>query len=415
MNADKRQSSCRHQHADLRSSAFIGVLVILCLSIAGFAQEPAAADNASVEKPKTVSRYALSIVEEGALYAGLRAPLPRAGNLLLLQPSFQYRRGERWRFSTSLAAVTNSYQETHAKLRVKETYFSVTAGDWDFAAGKRIVRWGTGYAFTPTGVLDPPRLATDPNDRLNLNEGREMATANWVHGRHSVTAAWASGGLLQTHRVGMRETSAARYNTMMAGFDAAVIYAHDRGGANFAGANFTRVFGEAIELHGEFARRTGSEFISVPVLPRPLLLPHNDRTAVLIGGKYTHRTGIGAIIEFYSSDSLLKVMPVPASGVPAVLTGSPSGFTERRHYAFARLGKSRLRELPGWKEWDVSFSVVAEVSDGTRVWIFDTERRIRNRFSLYTHSLLPSGKAWESEYGMIPYHALVSAGFRFQI
>ena len=67
-------------------------------------------------------------------------------------------------------------------LRVKETYAGLSAGDFDFTAGRKIVRWGTGYAFTAAGVLDPPRDPTNPSDRLNVNQGRDMVKADWVRG-----------------------------------------------------------------------------------------------------------------------------------------------------------------------------------------------------------------------------------------
>src|SRR5207253_1623669 len=90
------------------------------------------------------------------------------------------------------------------------------------------------------------------------------------------------------------------------------------GGRTFTGANFTRVLGQAIELHGELAWR--------------------ERAAALFGGKYTTHSGVTAIAEFYT----------PPAGM-------------RQHYGFLRVGKSRLRELPGWKEWDVTASVVSNL------------------------------------------------------
>ncbi|MGC9972205.1 MAG: hypothetical protein ABSE56_16620 [Bryobacteraceae bacterium] len=328
------------------------------------------ADEPAPPEPQSETRFALSVTDEGAWAAGLRVPGPETGNLLLIQPSFSWRDGQRWRFSTSLAGVVDTQSETHAQLRVRETYLGFTTGDLDFSAGKRILRWGTGYAFTATGVLDPPLSAIDPTDRLNLREGREMVTAEWVQGRHALTAAWASAGLLQEHQPGMRETVAFRYNTLLAGFDTSLIVAHDRGRTTFTGANFTRVFGEAVEVHGEFA--------------------HGDTSAVLLGGKYTMRSGFGTIFEFYA----------PGSG---------------RRYAFLRAAKSRLRELPGWKEWDVAASLVANLGDRSRILVLDVTRRMGNHLSFYGHAQAPSGKKWQSEYGMIPYAALVSAGFRVQL
>lgn len=373
---------------------------LLAAQLLGGAQAYAQADAPAAPGKRGETRLSLSLGNEGAYFAGMRLPLARAGNLALLQPSFAYRRGDRWRVSTSLAALASTQRQTHARLRVKEAYFSVSAGDLDLTAGKKLLRWGAGYAFTPTGVLDPPRLPTDPTDRLNLNEGREMAHAAWIHGRHAVSAVWASAGLLQKHRPGVRETTALRYNTLLAGFDTSLIVAHDRGGTTFTGGNFTRVFGEAVEVHAEFARRTGRpELLACAAAPGDCLPGRELRTAILLGGKYTPRPGWSVIAEYYSPVSQ------PVAGAPGA----------RRQYAFARLGKMRLRELPGWKEWDLGAAVIANLEDHSRIVVLDAERRFGNHFSFYARALLPGGKRWQSEYGMIPYTALISVGFRVQL
>ncbi len=336
---------------------------------------PALADDAVDAAPAALAddqtRLAVSFYEEGSFAGGLRVPGPWASNLLLAQPSFSWRHAQRWRFATSLVAIGSTYGETHGRLRVREAWGGFTAGDFDFSVGKKILRWGTGYAFTPTGVLDPPRNPIDPTDRLNLNEGRELVAADWVKGRHALTAVWASAGLFGERR-GITDTTAVRYNTMVAGFDAALIFAHDAGRHDFYGVNFTRVVGEALEVHGEFARR--------------------DSNAVLIGGKYMLRSGVNTIFEFYSP-------PAPRLG----------------RYVFLSVGKSRLRELPGWKHWDVSLALVANTTDRSRIVILDVTRRVGDHFSLTSRTQAPSGTKWRSEYGMIPYSAMASIGFRYQL
>jgi hypothetical protein len=58
----------------------------------------------------------------------------------------------------------------------------VSAADWlDVEAGKRLLSWGVGYGFAPAGLLDPPLDATDPTDRLGLNEGRRLVRADVFH------------------------------------------------------------------------------------------------------------------------------------------------------------------------------------------------------------------------------------------
>ncbi len=335
------------------------------------------ADNSDI-------RYSVSVTDEGGFAAALRVPGPDTSNLLLVEPSFAYKSGDRWRFSTSLAGLARTGGDANLLVEVRETYFGLTVGDVDLTLGKRILRWGTGYAFTATGILDPPRMATDPTDRLSLYQGREMAQADWVAGKQDFTVVWASAGLLDTHHPGMHETAAFRYNVLAAGFDTSVIVAHDRGGSSFAGANFTRVFGTAVELHGEFAWREGA--------------------AVLFGGKYTMASGWNAIAEFYTPPNTAYYRPseMPASA-------------GRQRYGFLRIGKTRLRERPGWKEWDVTASLVTNLADGSRIPVFDAGRRFGNHFYGYAHAQAPAGKRGRSEYGMIPYSALVSIGVTFQL
>ena len=359
-------------------------LLVLATVVHGLSCAQGAADDPAPDKPAGEMRYAVSVTDEGGFAAGLRVPGANTSNLLLIEPSFAYKYGDRWRFVTSLAALSKADDDTHEQVLVRETYFGLTAGGGDLTVGKRLLRWGTGYAFTATGVLDPPRLATDPTDRLSLNQGREMVKADWIAGKHDFTVAWASAGLLDSHRPGMRETMAFRYNVMVDGFDTSVIVAQDRGGTTFTGANFTRVIGNSVELHGELAWR--------------------EAAAVLFGGKYTHRSGVTAIAEFYTPPDTAYYRP---AGMPAS--------AGRQHYGFVRAGKSRLRERPGWKEWDLTVSLVANLADGSHIGVFDAGRRFGNHFYAYTHAQAPAGKRGRSEYGSIPYSALASIGVTFQM
>jgi hypothetical protein len=354
-------------------------LGLLALALTG---EPA--DEQPAPEKSSETRQSLSLTDEGSLATALRVPGSDWRNLLLLQPSFTYKWKDRWRFSSSLAAFAKTQDETHAQLRWRETYVGFSAGELDLAVGKRLQRWGTGYAFTATGILDPPRIAADPTDRLSLNEGREMIQADWIHSGHAFNLVWASAGLLERHRPGMRETAAFRYNVLIGGFDTSAIVAYDRGGPAFAGANFTRVLGQDVEVHSELAWREGA--------------------AVLLGGKYTHSSGVTVIAEFYTPPNTAYYRP----------TGMPPS-VGRQHYVYVRMSKSRLRELPGWKEWDVALSLVANLDDRSHIAVLDAGRRLGNHLYAYAHGEAPAGKRSASQYGMIPYSALISVGVRLQM
>jgi len=367
-------------------------------------------------------RYSFSAIDDATFDSSLQAPLPAAASMLkapvvtflqnqfLLEPSFTLRYHSRWSLASSvvgraetfhglsaaefdlppgeiapsaaLASALEPYTGTHTQFHVKEAYAGLSAGDFDFMAGRRIVRWGTGYAFTPAGVLDPPRVPTNPTDRLNLNEGRDMVKADFVHGPHALSFAWSTAALAPAGS-NLHDTTALRYNILVRGFDTSLIAGDDRGGDAFGGLTFTRVFGQAWEMHGEAAWR--------------------ERGAILLGAKYTTKHGISFIGEFYSP---------PNTAYYRDASLSPSA--GRQNYAFLYAGKSRLRELPGWKQWDLSASMVENLNDRSYTAVLDANRRWGSHFSSYVHMEIPAGSK-STEYGATPYSAATSVGLRFQL
>jgi hypothetical protein len=338
-------------------------------------------DNPAPESRRDF-RYSVAAIDDSTVYGNLQAPLPKLLNQVLVEPTFDFRYKPHWSFSSSLVGVADRYTDTFTQIRVKETYAGLSAGNFDFMAGRHVVHWGTGYAFTAAGVLDPPRVPTNPTDRLNLNEGRDMVKADFVHGPHALTVAWSSAALAPA-AANLHDTTAFRYNVLVHGFDTSLIAGDDRGGDAFGGLTFTRVLGEAWEIHGEAAWR--------------------EHEAILLGAKYTTSSGITFIGEYFSPPNIpyyqdLTIFP---------LVG-------RQHYIFLRAGKTRLRELPHWKQWDLAASAVANLNDVSYTAIFDATRRFGNHFSTYVRMEIPVGSK-TSEYGATPYSSATSVGVRFQL
>ncbi len=396
----------------------LNISAVLLLAIAAIA---AAQDDVPLA-PRYNFRYSLSAINDATFDSDLHPSLPASANMLhnptvtllqnqlLLEPSFTLRYRSRWSLASSVVGVADSfrglsaadfdlppddiaasaalnsaiepYTGTHTQFRVKEAYGGLSAGDFDFMVGRRIVRWGTGYAFSPAGVLDPPRDPTNPTDRLNLNQGRDMVKADYVHGPHALSLVWSSAALAPA-KSNLHDTTAFRYNILVHGFDTSLIAGDDRGGDAFGGLTFTRVFGQAWELHGEAAWR--------------------EQGAVLIGGKYTTTTGVSFIGEFYTPPN-----------TPYYRDTAISPLAGRQHYAMLNAGKSRLRELPGWKQWDLGASVVTNLDDRSYTVIVDATRRFGDHFSSYVHLGIPQGSK-TSDYGAAPYSAATSAGVRFQL
>jgi hypothetical protein len=341
-----------------------------------------AQDSPPSEETRLKTRYSVSVIDDATFYGNRTEPVPGVLNQVLVEPSFSLHYRDRLTLSTSVIGLTGTYSDNYTQLRVKETYTGLSAGDFDFTLGRKMVRWGTGYAFTAAGVLDPPRIATNPTDRLNVNEGRDMIKADWVHGPHALSLAWSTAALAPAQS-NLQDTTAFRYNVLVRGFDTSLIAGDDRGGDAFGALTFTRVFGQAWEVHGEAAWR--------------------EQAAVLMGAKFTTASGVSFIGEFYSPPNIPYYRDM---GV------SPSA--GRQHYAFLYAGKARLRELPGWKEWGLSGSVVTNLDDRGYAAVVDASRWFGNHFSTYLHLEFPRGDK-QSEYGSAPYSIATSVGVRFQL
>lgn len=342
----------------------------------------AAQNGPTPEESPYSTRYSVAVIDDATFFGGVKTPIPIVLNQFLVEPAFGLKYRDRWSFAASFVGMETTYRDNVMHLRVKETYAGVSAGDFDFMAGRKMLRWGTGYAFTSAGVLDPPRIPTDPGDRLNLNEGRDMVKADWVRGRHAITFAWSTAELARKGML-VRDTTAVRYNVLVRGFDTSFIAGNDRGGDSFGAVTFTRVVGQAWELHGEATWREGA--------------------ALLVGAKYTTPSGITFLGEFYTPPNIPYYRAINFSPIEG-----------RQHYGVLNAGKTRLRELPGWKEWDVSGSIVTNFDDRSYVGIADVSRWFGKHFSAYVHIEIPRGEKG-SEYGAAPYATATSAGIRFHL
>jgi hypothetical protein len=353
------------------------IFVLLVTGLSASAQNPAAEQDTPFK-----TRYSLAVIDDATFYSNLRGPSPEVLNQMLVEPTFDLRYRDRWKLSTSLIGSTTTYSRTTTKLHVKEAYAGLSAGDFDFTMGRKIVRWGTGYAFTAAGVLDPPRDPTNPTDRLNVNQGRDMIKADWARGPHALTLAWSTNALAPPHS-NLHDTTAFRYNVLVRGFDTSLMAGNNRGADTFGALTFTRVLGQAWEVHGEAA--------------------WSEQGALLVGGKYTTRAGVTFIGELFTQPDtpyFRDMLPSPVHG--------------RQNYGLFNVGKARLRELPGWKEWDASGSIVADLNDQSFTAVVDASRWFGNHFSSYVHMEIPYGDK-ASVYGSAPYSTSTSLGIRFHL
>ncbi|MGA9672333.1 MAG: hypothetical protein WBQ94_24175, partial [Terracidiphilus sp.] len=139
-------------------------------------QDPPAQD-APIQESRYDFRYTITAINDTTFYTNLIPPLPASASLflkdpsvtlfqnqLLLEPSFTLRYRSRWTLASSVVGLADShgglsaedfgvaqgspaasaldaslvpYTGTFTQFRVKETYAGLSAGDFDFMAGRR--------------------------------------------------------------------------------------------------------------------------------------------------------------------------------------------------------------------------------------------------------------------------------------
>jgi hypothetical protein len=325
------------------------------------------------------------------------------------------------------------------RLRLKELYVSVSLDDhWDVTAGKRILRWGTGYAWTPTGVLDPPHDPRDPTDRLDQDQGRELLEICGTYGNHNLTAVFAAPHLFSRFQASRPDAQfALKYNTLVHGLDYSIIVSV--GGprsSRSVGANATYVIGQSLEIHGECLldhgpRRLYPLAIALEnpqvTFPSPPYAPLKERDPrfyckALAGANYTLPSGLNFVVEWYHDSEGLTAweqrrfeefvtyneaqlrltapeepgrITLPACNLLWTLQGI-AGFSRAQDYFFARVVRSGMA-----RKWDLENIVICSLRDGSSVWIPQVTYDVSPHVSGYVRcTACPGGR--RTEFGSLP-------------
>jgi len=168
-----------------------------------------------------------------------------------------------WKLHLKLRADSSDRAADH--LRVGEAWLQLNPRPWlDVTAGRIIDKWGTGYAWNPTGFISPQKNPADPNDRRSAYRGVDAIKAD-IFVRGTSVSLYAM----------QHQTFAARVYRLVANTDISLHYYRNREGT-WQGISAARVFGDALEVHGEIARRR-----------------------VVVGAQYTFPRNVNVVAELY--------------------------------------------------------------------------------------------------------------------
>jgi hypothetical protein len=275
-------------------------------------------------------QYRVSVLDEGTYYRLNDVSPFNPGNAVLPQA--------RWGnvgtagvflgsgvFSTSLGFTATSADISlpHYDFAVRELALDVSLGEaLDLVVGKKILKWGTGYAFNPTGVVEPQRSPSDPSDRLNQNDGRNLVSLTAFFGKTSITAVYLNDARYVNSSLewGKNELALRAYS-FLGGLDISLVGHYREGDRLELGANSSYVIGDDLELHGEILGKRGSPALFHPIINSdnpaqifdsyPYAPLYADSRQIflktLVGGQYTLENGVNIALEYYHNAEGLSV------------------------------------------------------------------------------------------------------------
>ena len=160
--------------------------------------------------------------------------------------------------------AVDALDSTTLKPKVMEGGLRWSAGpELSIDLGKRVQRWGKGYAWTPTGFVERQK---DPSDPLLAREGFEMASVEWskrfeTDSADGLSSIALTGLVLPTSDhlntdFGSKKSSNPAARLYLLAFDTDIDLMWRGKGARpeSYGFDFSRNINPALEVHGEWAR-----------------------------------------------------------------------------------------------------------------------------------------------------------------
>jgi len=170
--------------------------------------------------------------------------------------------------------------------------------------GKRVQRWGKGYAWSPVGFIERPKDASDPSAS---REGFVMASAEWTKSLGGpVSAVGLSGFVVPTDGGRLNQDFGAERDINPAAklyllaWDTDIDFLWRGKGAKpeSFGVDFSRNITSALEVHGEWARTLDAprNSVSATGVTQQRETSYN---AWLLGLRYLTQSEVTWIAEYY--------------------------------------------------------------------------------------------------------------------
>ncbi len=337
--------------------------------------------------------------------------------------------GLHWRIDLQGSAGQSDDGTWARSLRFGQLYAQKDIGaSWVIVAGRSIQRWGTGYVFNPTDVAAPEREIGDPENSERRAVGTDLVKLEYF-GASSSLAFCLFGRL----RSGGGPRLALRYYRNVWDTDLSLVALFSQDETAVWGINFSRVFGERLEVHGEAAVQRNSyapyhaavidgEAAASGIDPFSAFKSGDGRIYIqaLMGFQWTFPGGIHWIAEYYHRSQgysteewrrlIGHVEERPETGPVDDLLWSLAAYNPRgtrRDYLM-----NYLQNLDdGAFQWRIGW--LLGPSDGSSVLFPEIRWTPPGGFTFFLRSYIYLGGG-ESEFGALPRSRVLEGGLLFR-
>ena len=324
--------------------------------------------------------------------------------------------------------------ENTFQTRINQLYYQSSSSPLAVLIGRKKVRWGVSYAYSPTDLVSQTRKPEDPEDRLNLVKGADLLQLSWIQNNGQFDLVYMPETNWNTSESFItRNRLAARLYRLIDPFDVSVVGRIEEGGNWSAGGNTTVTVGDALELHAEYlySSLNDRQYPDLSIDPSSLATPFfsgsNDGThQFVLGGQYTFPRKWNLTMEYlfrsegFTSDEFtayrdrLNYLDGEMSINPAAIPyyyEAVSNFTVplNRNYLFTRLYQPEIL-----KSLSVELFSYVSLDDGSGMCVFMPKYESGDNYDIY----LRLKKFWggkSTDFGMVPDDLSVVAGFSWYL
>lgn len=317
-----------------------------------------------------------------------------------------------------------SFDDNELDAVLNQLFYRSSTEPFSFVLGRKKVRWGVGYSYSPTDLVTQLKNPEDPDDRLSRVKGADLLQVSYLNGSSQVDFVYFpeidwefDDAFIGKNRFGMR------WYQFIDPFDLSFVGTVDDDGEWAAGLNTSVAVGNALELHAEYlyTSENSRNYPDTGIDPEQYINPFFRESGdgvhdVVLGGQYTFENNLNLTLEYlyrssgysgsefdayYNRVAWLNdqyAQLVDQSPAVAGLSEAAMNFRvpQRKHYLFTRLYHPEVVRF-------VSLEMYSYVGleDGSGLFVFMPTYKGSDFFDLY----IRLKKFWggqDTEFGLVP-------------